>query len=236
MLAERLKEIFADSPWIPDDCRRVLAKVRAGQRRYGVEWFDGPQRPAAVLGPSAAASFPSAQWIGRCSGQPVGYESVESDRPVLCRWGGSQRQVVRRYTGIDDLILAQLDPASDRRPVLRHELRIHGMAFGPWHDAGMHLTSECILSPGLEIAALESLLTRMTDGWRLVLQRGDSDNWLCARRRDGEFELLDARHGCIGEWRTSSRTSAFSELLALAPYNDGALGQSFARLDVPKPA
>lgn len=110
------------------------------------------------------------------------------------------------------------------------------MAFGPWHDAGMHLTSECILSPGLEIAALESLLTRMTDGWRLVLQRGDSDNWLCARRRDGEFELLDARHGCIGEWRTSSRTSAFSELLALAPYNDGALGQSFARLDVPKPA
>lgn len=221
--------------WIPEDYARLLRKVKPGQRCYGLEWFDGPQRPADLFAPAVARGFPSALLVGRRHGQFVGYEDVESGRPALCEWGGSQRQVVRRHAGIDALILSQRDEWSDSRPVVPHEFGIRGMAFGPWHDAGTELTADCILSPGLEEIGLDHLLDRLTAGWTLTLVRGDSDSWLSVRRHAGGLQLLDARHGSIGDWRGASREAAFAELAALAPYNGGALVQYFARLTLPKP-
>jgi len=235
MLANRLKAIVVECPWLPDDCARVFAKVQAGQRRYGLEWFDGPQRPQNVLGPTAATSFPSAFWIGRRTGYFVGYERVESGQPALCEWGGSEQRVIRRYAGIDELILSQVNPLADGRPVVRHELSIPGMAFAPWHDAGTGLTAECILSPGMEAIGLDNLLSRLEASWELLLGRGDNDSCLCVRKCHGQFELLNGRHGSAGEWRIATRESAFSELHALAPYNDGALKYFFGRINVPKP-
>ena len=235
MLAERLKEIVAEHPWLPDDCLRVWARVQPGLRRYGLEWFDGPQRPQDAFGPTAAASFPSAIWIGRRQGRFVGYEGVERGRPVLCEWGGSERRVIRRFAGMDELILSQLNPSADGRPVVRHELNIPGMAFGPWRDAGQGLTADCILSPGLEGIGLDNLLGRLAAGWELLLGCGDNESGLSVRKHHGQFELLNGTHGSMGDWRAATRESAYAELLALAPYNDGALKYFFGRIDVPKP-
>jgi hypothetical protein len=220
--------------WVPEDYARIRRKVRPGESRYGLEWFDGPQRPADVFDPVVAARFPSAFLVGRRHGQFVGYEEVDSGRPALREWGGSQRHVVRRYAGIDELILSQRAADSDRRPVVPHALDIPGMAFGAWHDAGTGLTADCILSPGLEARGLDHLLDRLDIGWELILVRSDNDSWLSVRRQDGGFELLDARHGSVGDWRGAARAAAFAELVALAPFNDGSLPQYFARLIVPR--
>ena len=226
----------AACPWIPDDCARLLRKVRAGQFLYGLEWFDGPQRAADVLEPALARGFPSAFFVGRCHGQFVGYEDVEVGRPALCEWGGSQRHVIRRYSGTDALILSQRPEGSDSRPVVHYGLHIAGLAFGAWHDAGTALFADCILSPGLEDAGVNNVLDRLAPGWEFVMVRSDNDSWLSVRRHAGELQLLDARHGSVGDWRAASRAGAFAELVALAPYNDGALVQYFAGMTVPRPA
>ena len=235
MISERIRAIRGDFPWIPDDYARMLAKIDGGQRRYGLEWFDGPRRPASVLGQSASQRFPSAFWIGRRHGQLVGYEIFENERPTLYEWGSSQRQVIRRYAGIGELILSQRNNAADMRPVVRYELSVQGMAFGPWRNAGAELVADCLLSPGLETIGLANLLGRLDTGWELALVRGDNDSWLSVRKREGEFELLDSRHGSVGKWRAATRESAFSELVVLAPYNDGAAEYYFGNMTVPKP-
>ena len=235
MLSERIRAICGDFPWIPNDYARILTKVDGGQRRYGLEWFDGPRPPASVLGQSASQKFPSAFWIGRRKGQLIGYEIFERERPALYEWGSSQRQVIRRYAGIDELILSQRNNAADMRPIVRYELSILGTAFGPWHDAGAELVADCILSPGLETVGLVNLLDRLAAGWELSLVRSDNDSWLSVRKREVGFELLDSRHGSAGKWRAATQESAFSELVALAPYNDGAAEQYFGNMTVPKP-
>ncbi len=236
MLPERIKAIRLEFPWLPDDYLRVLSRVDAGRRCYGLEWFDGPRRPADMGGPSAVQSFPSAFWIGRRNGQFVGYESVEGGQPALREWGGSQQQVSERYAGIDALILSQRDPWSDRRPVVEYALGIPGMAFSSWHDTGTGLVADCILSPGLETEGLNNLLDRLAADWELTLVRSDNDSWLSVRKSEHGLELLDARHGSVGDWRAASRESAFSELAALAAYNNGALVQYFGSMSLPKSA
>jgi len=221
--------------WIPEDCARLLRKVRSGEFRYGLEWFDGPQRPADLFEPAMAQGFPSAYLVGRRHGQFVGYENVESGHPALCEWGGSQRHVIRRYAGIDALIFSQRPDGSDSRPVVPHALSIPGVAFGTWHDAGTALAADCILSPGLEDVGLDNLLHRLEAGWEFVMVRIDNDSWLSVRRHEGELQLLDARHGSVGDWRAASRDAAFAELIALAPCNDGALAPYFAGMTVPRP-
>lgn len=236
MQPERIKAIHLQFPWLPDDYLRVLSGIEAGQRRYGLEWFDGPQRPADMGGPSAAQSFPSAFRIGRRNGQFVGYEYIEGAHPALREWGGSQQQVSGRYAGINELILSQRDPWADQRPIVKHAFGIPGMAFGSWHDAGTCLVADCILSPGLETEGLNNLLDRLAAEWELTLVRSDNDSWLSVRRGEHGLELLDARHGSVGDWRAASRESALSELAALAPYNSGGIVQYFGSMSLPKPA
>jgi hypothetical protein len=236
MDAARLRELANQHPWMPADYLRVLATVDAGRERYGLTWFDGPQSPASMLGPSFAATFPTALWIGRRHGQVVGYESFDAGEPSLCEWGGSQRQVVRRFNGMDNFILSQRDPLADARPVVRHRMHLDGVAFGPWHDAGDVLVADCLLSPGLESLAIDSVLARLEAGWELCLVGEDNDSWLTVRLGRGGFELLTSRHGSFGEWRPASRAAAHAELSALAHCNSGALPQHFGSMTVPRPA
>lgn len=236
MLSERIEAILGGFPWIPEDYARVLAKVRAGEKRYGVTWFDGPQRPADIPGQPGSEGSSTAFWIARRDGHLIGYDDSQSHCPALIEWGGSQRRLIRRYAGIDELILAQRSNPTDLRPVVRNDLAIRGMAFGLWHDAGAELVADCILSPGLEAAGLENLLDQMAAGWELILVRDDNDSWLSVRKCEGGIELQDARHGAIGNWRSATRNSALSELAALASCNGGAIAQHFGSMRVPKSA
>lgn len=235
MSPDRIKAIQREFPWLPDDYVRVLPGIDAGRRRYGLEWFDGPQRPADRGVPSLAQNFPSAFWIGRRNGQCVGYECVAGGHPILREWGGSQQQVSGSFAGIDALILSQRVPWVDQRPIVEHAFCIPGMAFGPWHDAGTGLVADCILSPGLETAGLNHLLDRLAADWELTLVRSDNDSWLSVRRGEHCLELLDTRHGSVGDWRAASRESAYAELAALVPYNSGSCVQYFGSLHLPKP-
>ena len=92
------------------------------------------------------------------------------------------------------------------------------------------------MSPGLETVGLENLLDRMETGWELILVRDDNDSWLSVRKCEGDIELLDARHGAIGNWRSATRNSALAELAALASSNGGAIVQYFGSMRVPRPA
>lgn len=231
MREECIRAHRAAHPWLPEDYVRILARVEPGERRYGLTWLDGPQAPGQVGGPVAAGHFPQAWWIGRRNGQAVGYERRPDGTPELCEWGRSQRQVLRRYAGIDALILAQIDPSSDRRPVVAHTLEVPGLAFSGWRVAGNDYTADCLFSAGREAEALERLLAGQPVDWEIVLTRPDGDSWLCVRRQHGTLERLVAHHGSIGDWQPTTESAARRELGALAPGNDGARG--FARFSVP---
>lgn len=234
MRAERVRALQAEFAWLPEDYARLLARVEPGECRYGLSWLDGPQHPGQVAGTAAAASFPRAFWIGRRSGQAVGY-ALRQDGPVeLCEWGRAQRQVLQRFAGIDALILAQLDPASDRRSVIEQDLRIPGMAIAPWRDAGTGHTAECLLSPGREHQALDYLLTKYGGDWELILARADGDSWLCVRRRRSGLERLVAHHGSAGDWQPTTEPEALREMSDLAACNDGSQIQHFARINLPR--
>jgi hypothetical protein len=233
MHAEHIEAIRAAHPWLPEDYLRLLPRIEPGERRYGLTWLDGPQAPGQVAGPAATDHFPHAWWIGRRSGQAVGYELHADGRPRLCEWGRSQRQVRQRFAGIDALLLAQIDPLSDQRPVVAHALEIPGLAFAPWRDAGTEYTATCLFSAGREHEVLEHLFAPRADHWELVLTRADGDSWCCLRRRGDALERLIAHHGSVGDWAPTSEAEARREILALARHNDGA--HDFARFSVPRP-
>jgi hypothetical protein len=235
MRAERIHAMLRAFPWIPQDYAGVLRRVEAGQRRYGLEWFDGPQ-PADAPGSIPAGGFPAAFRIGRRAARVFGYADVGGVRPALCEWAASQLRPVRRFAGIGELILSQRDEASDSRPIVVHELVVPGIAFGAWREAGASLSAPCILLPGSEVEGLNNLLDRLGAGWELTLVREDNDSWLAASTAEGRFELRSLRHGSDGSaGRTvSTRESAYSELAALAPFNDGAAAWCFGRLQVPR--
>lgn len=232
MRPERIRELQATHGWLPEDYARILARIEPGERRYGLTWLDGPQPPRQVGGSAAAEHFPTAAWIGRRSGQVVGYDLHVDGRPELCEWGRSQRQVLQRFASIDALILSQIDPSSDRRPIVAYELEIPGLAFAPWRDAGTEYTAACLFSAGREQETLTHLLNERAGDWELVLTRPDGDSWLCLRRLRGELECLVAHHGSVGDWRPMTEHEARREAVALAPCNDGS--QSFARFAVPR--
>jgi hypothetical protein len=235
MLPDRLREILRGFRWIPEDYARVLAEIETGRRRYGVEWFDGPQAPASMAGTRTSNAFTSAFWIGRRDGHFLGYDETGSGRPVLCEWRGWRRRPARRFAGIDQLILSQIDPAADRRPKVRFDLAIEGMAFDAWRFDGTGLSALCLLSPGRESLGVGNLLDRMAPGWELTLVCEDNDSWLSVRKGGAEFELERSRHGSAGAWRAVTRIAAFGALVALAPSNGGASAWNFGRLRVPKP-
>jgi hypothetical protein len=218
-------------PWLPLDYQRTRARVRAGDTRYGFEWFDKPTRPADIADAAIAANFSTAYWIGRRNGQLIGYENTATVAS-LCEWRGSQKQVRRRYADMAALILSQIHPDSDRRPVVPFKLVIPGMSFGNWHDTGMSVVADCIFNVGQEELGLTSLLERDRADWDLTMTRSDHDSWLSAKRDGGAFALLHARHGSVGDWYPVDRLKALNELLAVAPFNDGAYPQSFAKMEI----
>jgi hypothetical protein len=218
-------------PWLPMDYLRTRARVRAGDTLYGFEWLERPARPADLSDAAFAASFPTAFWIGRRNGQFIGYENTDGE-PSLCEWGGSQRQLKQRFASLADLILAQIHPESDRRPIVPYTLTIPGMAFGPWHDTGVDLHADCLLLAGQEALGLTNLLDRPQPDWDLTMVKSDGDSWLSAKRDGDAFALLHARHGSVGDWYTVDRQTALKELTALAPYNDGAYAQYFAGMSL----
>lgn len=235
MTPERIAALRHAHPWLPEDYLRLLATVEPDARRYGFAWFDGPRRPGVQAGADAARRFPDAWWIGRRSGQVLGYEAVASGPPRLVEWGASQQRRVARFSGVDALILAQRDPARDSRPVVAHDLRIGGMAFGAWHDAGDVLVADGILSPGLAAPALANLLDRLADGWLAIMACADGDACRSVRRSGTGFEVCDDRHGSSGQPRVLDRAAAWAALMAVAPWNGGASVHDFASLRVPHP-
>jgi hypothetical protein len=223
--------IAQDFPWLPLDYQRMRARVRAGDNLYGFEWFDRPVRPADVASAPIAASFPTAYWIGRRNGQLIGYENTDTV-PSLCEWGGSQRQVKQRFADMAELIFSQIHPFSDSRPVVPFRLTIPGMSFGSWHDSGEGLIARCILLVSQEELGLTNFLNRAQGDLEITMVKSDNDSWLSAKRDGDSFALLHARHGSVGDWFTVEHQQALSELLALAPYNDGAYPQYFATMQI----
>lgn len=232
MSPDRVQQIVAAHPWLPQDCRRVLLQVEPGLTRYGVQWLDGPQSPAQLFGPAVGAMFPSALWIGRRRGNAVGY-TVADGKPQLCEWARSQQHVIARYDGMDALVLAAVSPAGDPRAAVPHTLRVPGMAFGPWRQGSDTMDATCIISPGLAPAALPGLLDALPLNSVLTLTREDSDSWALVRVATGGLQTREARHGSVGAWQAASRAQVLDSLAALAAFNDGSSAQYFARLTVP---
>jgi hypothetical protein len=236
---ERIAQIHAEFAWLPGDYLRILSRVQAGPAamRYGAQWFDGPQVPGAAFGASLGEKFPSALWIARRGGNPVGYAGWDVGQARLYEWAGSQRKVVRRFDGIAALVLASiLTPGYDSRPVAPLSLQVRGMALGPWHDARTAYAARGILLPDEEASVIGALQAAAPAGWELCLSRADNDSWLTIRPLpEGGFELCLDHHGSGGEWRPASRTQATAELLALAPFNDGTQPAYHALLTIPVP-
>lgn len=232
MSPDRVQQIVAAHPWLPQDCRRVLQRVQPGLTRYGVQWLDGPQDPAHMFGETMGALFPSALWIGRRQGNAIGY-TRSGKAPQLTEWARSQQHVIAHYRDMDAMILAAISPGADRRAVVTHALQVPGLAIGPWHQGGDTLDAACILSPGLEPAALPALLDALPPQSCLTLTREDSESWMLVRVAEGGLETKDTRHGSVGAWQPAGRTQVLDSMAALSAFNDGSSGQYFARLAVP---
>ena len=232
MSPDRVQQIVAAHPWLPQDCRRVLLRVEPGLTRYGVQWLDGPQDPAQLFGPDVGELFPSALWIGRRKGNAIGY-SHTATVPRLCEWARSQKHVIAHYDGMDAMILAAISPASDRRDAVHHLLHVPGMAFGPWRQTGNTLDAACILSPGLAPSDLPALLDALPARSVLTLTHEDTDSWLQLRLAAQGLEARDARHGSVDAWQLVDPADAQAQMAALLAFNDGSSTQYFARLTVP---
>ncbi|MBX3658832.1 MAG: hypothetical protein KF740_10390 [Ramlibacter sp.] len=235
MSPERVAEIMATHPWLPEDCQRLLPGVEPGLTRYGLQWLDGPQNPGELYGAAMAAQFPSALWIGRRDGNAVGYSDIAIGSPRLCEWAGSQQRVVRQFSGTDALILALLPPAADMRPVVACSLRVPGVAFGPWRRSGDAIEAPCILSPGLAATAVPAVLDRFAPGWCLTLTQEDHESWISVRAAPNGLQWCLLQHGSAGEWAPIERPAALQALLQAAPFNDGSSSACFARLTWPPP-
>ena len=238
MTAQRIAQIRAEFSWLPEDYLRLLTRVPAGPgaKRFGVQWLDGPQVPGEAFGASLAAQFPSAVWIARRGGNPVGYAGWHNGPARLYEWAGSQRKVVQQFDGIGALVLASvLTPGYDSRPLAPLSLRVPGMALGPWHDAGTEYTARGIFLPDEEAGVIDALQAAAPAGWELCLVREDNDSWLSIHPLPGGFEVRLDRHGSGGAWQRVTHAQAVAELLALAPFNDGSLPAYHALLTVPLP-
>ena len=235
MKPERIAALCETFPWMPADLRRLLASIEPGRTRYGVQWFDGPQRPEQLGGAAAAQAYPSAWWIGRRKGNPVGYELPDAGQPQLCEWGGSQRRCVARYADLDALILAQINPDGDRRRLVPFYLHIPGLAFGPWRDGGVAIEAPFVLSAGRETDGIRSVLACLMPGWELLLMAVHDDAGLLVRKEAAGYELCEIRHGSFGSWQAATYDRVFSTCMAMAPGNGGADFGSFGRLTVPAP-
>ncbi len=224
MTPERIAQIQAEFPWLPPDYLGILSRVQAAPAApsHGLQWFDGPKAPGQAFGAALAAQFPSALWIARRAGNPVGYAGWDAGPARLYEWAGSQRQVVRQFDGIAALVLAAvLTPGYDSRPVVPLALQVRGMALGPWHDAGTGYVTRGILLADAESGVLASLQAVAPAGWELCLTRADNDSWLSIRPVAGGFELCLDRHGSAGRWQRVTGAEAEAALLTLAPFNDG---------------
>ena len=239
MTPERINTIAAAFPWLPADYLRMLARVQAGSaaNRYGAQWFDGPQAPGEAVGASVGTQFPSALWIARRAGNPVGYAGWDAGSPRLYEWAGSQRKVVQQFDSIAALVLASILPAGyDSRPVAPFALQVPGMALGPWHDARTEYAARCILLPDEEAGVIASLQAGLPAGWNLCLSRDDNNSGLSIRPLPGGFEVCLDRHGSGGAWQRVTAEEALAALLALAPFNAGSHPAYHALLTIPVPA
>jgi hypothetical protein len=235
MSPDRIAQIAKAFPWLPADYLRILPRIHPAspRRRYGLEWLDGPQVPGIVFGPAVGAQFPSAVWIARRDGHAIGYAGMDAGAPRLQEWRGSQQQIERTFDDIPALLLAPVvENDCDRRPVVPLAIRVPGLAFGPWHDAGSEQTAQCILLPGEEAGVLEALAAALGSRWDLTLTREDNDSWLSIRPVAGGYETCVARHGSAGAEERVTADQARAGLLALAPFNDGSWGGYVARLSV----
>lgn len=220
-------------PWLPPDCVAALCAVVPGRRRFGIEWFEEPRRPADVGGVSVGRAFPTAWWIGRRDGDPVGFDLTDPALPMLCAWGGSQQRVRARFAGIDALALSQLDPAADRRPQVEVALRIPGLAFGPWRSSGTVVDAPCMFSVGSGDLGVDGILGGLEGDRELMLIEADRDAALCVRKHGEGYALSRIGHGHFGAWTPASVAAARAACTALVPHNDGSDAWSFGRLTLP---
>ncbi len=238
MTPERIAQIRLESPWLPGDYLRILPRVQVGPtaESYGVQWFDGPQAPGAAFGAALAVQFPSALWIARRGGNPIGYAGWDAGLPRLYEWAGSQRRRVHHFDGIAAMVLASiLTPGYDSRPLAPCSLQVSGMALGPWHDARTEYVARGILLPDMESGVIDALQSVAPSGWELGLSRDDNDSWLSIRPVPDGFELCLDRHGSAGRGQRVNGAQAATALLTHAPFNDGSKPCYHALLRIPPP-
>lgn len=235
MSPEQVEQIRAAWPWLPADYLRLLGKLPAGARRYGVHWLDGPQIPGEAWGKAVGQAYASVLWIGRRAGNPVGYRRPGVLPPRIEVWGGSQQEVLQVYSGIDALVLSQIPPDADLRPVVAHALSIPGVSFARWHDVGYGLSALCMFSPGLEALGVDHLLAQLAPGWSLTLTCEDNDSWFGVEKDADGYTTCLSRHGSVGETLRPPVEEIRRQMLALAPFNGGSWGGYFARLTIPGP-
>lgn len=236
MLEEKIAELRHRFPWMPLDCASALAVIVPGRRRYGIEWFAEPRRPVDIAGAGVGAAFPTAWWIGRRNGNPVGYETADSAAPSLYEWGGSQRQRLAHFSGIDALAMSQLNPEADRRALVEVKIEVPGMVFGPWRSGGDLIDAPCMFSVGYGCLGAERILARIGRGWELLLMEEDRDSALCVRRMPAGFEVSRIGHGHFGSWTHESDEGTLAACAALVPHNDGSDAWSFGKLSIPAAA
>jgi hypothetical protein len=233
----RIREIATAFPWAPADSLRHLVRVSPGPNayRYGAQWFDGPQVASDTFGEPFGALFPDARLIARRYGNVIGSSGWATGTPQLHEWRGSQAQVAASYNDIAALTLSSvLQPGYDARPVLPMQLTIPGVALGPWHDAGSVCTSRGILLPDGEATLLDALRQAAPVGWELGLVHKDDDSWMSIRSAAGTLTTCRVRHGSIGTERVATNDEAHAEILAAAPFNDGAVPGYHFHLSVPR--
>ncbi len=231
MSPDRVQQIVAAHPWLPQDCQRVLLRVEPGLTRYGVQWLDGPQSPAQLFGQAVGAQYPTALWIGRRQGNAVGYTQA-GGKPRLCEWARSQKHLMAQYDGMNALVLAGISSVGDHRMAVHHTLHVPGMAFGPWRQGSSTLEALCILAPGLPVGALPALLDALPAYSVLTLTRDDSDSWTQVGVTSQGLQTRETSHGDVGTWQPAQRPRVLAMMATLAEFNDGSSAQYFARLAV----
>lgn len=236
MQEENIAELRRRFPWLPLDCATALTAMVPGRRRYGIEWFEQPRRPADVAGAGVGQAFPTAWWIGRRNGNPVGYEPADTAAPALYEWGGSQRRRLAHFAGIDALALSQINPDADRRALVEVEIEVRGLAFGPWRSGGDFLDAPCMFSVGLGNVGVENIIGRLGIGWELLLMEEDRDAALCVHGTAAGYELRRIGHGHFGAWVPASQEATRAACTALVSRNDGSDAWSFGKLSLPAPA